>query len=111
MQVHVSLEGLAAHSRDVESLAGRAQAAADAATHVASLNDAYGLWCLQVGLPFLFEPPQQEAATAVANCAKQLQKLSQDLTAAAEEYQRIDEEQQHAFAKILKELGEGKIGG
>src|SRR5699024_8769124 len=84
----VEPESLRRHSGEVRELADRAGNAAQAAHHLASLDDAYGLICRGLGLPELLRQPQETAAGALDNLQRRLQDNADKLTRAAEEYQQ-----------------------
>ncbi|WP_255375909.1 type VII secretion target [Saccharomonospora sp. CUA-673] len=76
--------------------------AAEAASHVADLGDAYGIICQQMGLPMILMGPQQRCAQMIADAQKDLQQLSDNLTKAADAY----DEQERATSARLKRLAE-----
>jgi len=90
------------------TIAGKAESvgtAAEAAAHVADLNDAYGLICFQMGLPMILKMPQERCAQMVKEAQQELQRLEKSITAAAKRYDEQEQELLERLRKILEQLG------
>lgn len=98
----VQPESLRKHSSEVQDLAGRVDGAAQAAHHLASLDDAYGLICQQLGLPEMLRLPQEIAARTIDNLRDSLRATSENVNRAADEYQQTDME----HGRQLNRLGD-----
>ncbi len=90
-----------AHSGTVEGFASRADTAVDAGAHVASLDDAYGLFCRPFGT--LLAQPQQRGVDTLAATAEQLHEMTDNLRECARTY-RDAEETIEEFIERLVEL-------
>src|SRR5699024_10239396 len=120
--VEVEPESLRGHSGEVREQANRTGNAAQAAHHLASLDDAYGLICRGLGLPELLRQPQETAAGALDNLQGRLQDSADKLTRAPEEYQPREIEYSRRLTGLAVELdsavqlpslggGNGESGG
>ena len=103
----VEPESLRRHSGEVRELADRAGNAAQAAHHLASLDDAYGLICRGLGLPELLRQPQETAAGALDNLQGRLQDNADKLDRAAEQYQQREIEYNRRLKNLTEELDSG----
>lgn len=97
-------ESLRKHSGEVQDLAERVGRAAQAAHHLASLDDAYGLICQGLGLPEMLRQPQENAAEAIDHLQKSIQTTSEKLTRAADEYEQKDLEHGRQLNRLTHEL-------
>lgn len=77
-----------AHAATVDGFAGRADTAVDAGSHVASLDDAYGLFCRPFGT--LLEEPQQRGVETLTETASQLHETVTNLQECAEHYREVE---------------------
>ena len=96
---------LRAHVGEVDDFAGRVDVAADAAGHVAGLDDAYGLICRQLGLPDLLRGPQERAAEALREGASSLHDTAADLNATVAQYEETERRIDDTIRSLLDRLG------
>lgn len=101
---NVEPDALHQHSGSVRELAERVGNAAQAAHHLASLDDAYGLICQGLGLPDLLRQPQEDAAAAMDNVQNLLQRTSTKLGQGADDYQRTEDEHRDRLARVRTDL-------
>lgn len=84
----VTAAQLSDHATAVDALATRATVAADAGRQVAGMDNAYGLICWPIGR--MLAGPQDRCADALEQAARALSRISNDLDATTETYERID---------------------
>ena len=85
---HVDVDQLRDHATAVDDFATRAETAADAGRQVAGMDNAYGLLCRPIA--GLLSGPQQRCADSLEKAAQALHRITNDLHASADSYQRID---------------------
>lgn len=85
----VVLEELRSHAKTMESFSQRAGTAADAGSHLAGLDEAYGVLCQPFGS--MVREPQNRGAEALAKTQKVTQNLARALDEAANAYERLEE--------------------
>lgn len=102
--IRVESADLHTHARNVGDLSARVGTAAQAAQHLASLDDAYGLLCQQLGLPEMLRQPQETAADSIDHLRDMYDRLGTNLVAGAGEYQRIEEEHYNQLSMIGADL-------
>lgn len=85
---HVNADQLRDHATAVDDFATRAGTAADAGRQVAGMDNAYGLLCRPIA--GLLAGPQQRCADSLEMAALALRRITNDLHASADSYQRID---------------------
>lgn len=90
------------------TIAGKAESvgtAAEAASHVAGLDDAYGILCFQMGLPRILEGPQERCAQMIKDAQQELQELQKSITTAAKKYDEQEQELLDRLREVLEKLG------
>ncbi|TLW90466.1 ESX-1 secretion-associated protein [Saccharomonospora piscinae] len=78
-----------AHAQTMRGFADRAGTAADAGTHVAGLDAAYGILCQPFGS--MVAQPQNQGVEALSTTRDLTSELADNLDAAAEAYQRYED--------------------
>lgn len=91
-----------AHAGVIEQYGAQADVAAEAGAHLATLNDAYGLFCQSFGQ--MTVEPQQRGADALAKSAQNLHDLSQQVTEVAEAYADVEEKIATIMQTIVEQL-------
>lgn len=96
-----------AHSGTVDGFAARADTAVGAGAHVASLDDAYGLFCRPFGT--LLAQPQQRGVEALTATAEQLHEMTDNLRDCARTYREAEEtiaEFIERLVELLEQVGD-----
>lgn len=106
----VDLDGLRGHAASVGDTQGQVAEAADAGHHVAGLDDAYGLLCLQMGLPFLLRGPQERVAGLIDKISKRLDEHSGKLKDAADKYSETEKQVCDILQRLATDLESAKTG-
>ncbi|MEU4804983.1 type VII secretion target [Actinosynnema sp. NPDC023587] len=98
----VDSEELATHATTVDGFAGRADTATDAGSHVAGLDDAYGLLCR----PFasLLKEPQQRGVDTLGDTASLLHDMVGGLDDCAKTYQEAEAKVEAVMKALLAQL-------
>jgi nitric oxide synthase oxygenase domain/subunit len=99
---HVDADQLRDHATAVDDFAARAETAADAGRQVAGMDNAYGLLCRPIA--GLLAGPQQRCADSLEKAAQALHRITNDLRASVDSYQRIDS----GAASDLTQVGAAK---
>ncbi|MGH3599602.1 MAG: type VII secretion target [Pseudonocardiaceae bacterium] len=95
---HVDTDQLRRHAAAADDFTSRAGTAADAGRQVASMDNAYGLLCRPIA--GLLAGPQQRCADSLGMAAQALRRITNELHASADSYQRIDGKAASNLAKI-----------
>lgn len=110
----VRIAEIEAHTRTIDAQAARTEVAAEAGSHLTSLDDAYGLLCR----PFsdMLTEPQQRGTEALTKAASTLHSLRERVSEAAEAYQDAENEIEALMEALVKQLdavanGIPSIGG
>ena len=98
----VNVDEVHAHAATAEAQAARADVAAEAGTHLSTLDDAYGLFCQSFGQ--MLVEPQQRGADALTKAAASLHALTESLTEAADAYQQVDEKVTTVLEALIAQL-------
>jgi hypothetical protein len=91
-----------AHAATVEGFAGRVDTAVDAGAHVASLDDAYGLFCRP--FPILLKDPQQRGVDTLRETTRQMHDTVTNLRESAEHYRDVETRVVERIEKLLDKL-------
>ena len=102
--IRVEATELTRHAGVVRAHADRVGKAAEAANHLASLDDAYGLLCRQLGLPEKLRQPQEETARSIARLQDMLRRTADNVGQAAVEYQQLEQAHSQQLNGIAAEL-------
>lgn len=90
------------HAGTVEGFAARADTAVGAGAHVASLDDAYGLFCRPFGT--LLQQPQQRGVDTLKETAAQLHDMTDGLRECALTYRDAEERIADLIERMLELL-------
>ncbi|NLG55966.1 MAG: ESX-1 secretion-associated protein [Rhodococcus sp.] len=96
--LEVNVEEIRSHAKTVDDIGARVGQAADAAAHVASLDDAYGIFCQPFGAAL--REPQQRGVEAIQSSFTAIQSTSDKLQRCGDAYEKADE----AFSAALQEI-------
>lgn|SRR5699024_8846401 len=102
--IRVEATELTRHAGVVRAHADRVGKAAEAANHLASLDDAYGLLCRQLGLPEKLREPQDDTARTIEQLRGMLQRTADNVGQAAVEYQQIEQAHSQQLNGIAADL-------
>src|SRR5699024_1768545 len=102
--IRVEATELTRHAGVVRAHADRVGKAAEAANHLSSLDDAYGLLCRQLGLPEKLRQPQEETARSIARLQDMLRRTADNVGQAAVEYQQLEQAHSQQLNGIAAEL-------
>ncbi|MCP2255527.1 Excreted virulence factor EspC, type VII ESX diderm [Prauserella aidingensis] len=94
--------------RHAATIAGKAESvgtAAEAASHVADLDDAYGILCQMFMLPQILKGPQDRCAQMIKDAQQELHKLEKSITTAAKKYDEQEQELLDRLREVLEKLG------
>lgn len=98
-------EQMRQHAATIARKAESVGTAAGAASHVADLNDAYGIMCFQMGLPLILMGPQERCAQMVKDAQQELQRLEKSITTAAKRYDEREQELLDRLRDFLERIG------
>lgn len=96
----VDVDQVRSHANTLKGFQQRAGTAADAGSHLAGLDEAYGILCQPFGEKT--REPQEKGAEALAKVENTTGHLADGLTAAADAYQEVEEK----VRDILRELAQ-----
>ena len=96
------------HATETDGFADRVRAAAEAAAHVARLDDAYGLIPQTFRLPDVLRGPQEDAARIIAEAATMLRDSSKNLHDTAQHYADTDKYVQDALDKLIGRMRDAR---
>ncbi|MFD4367783.1 type VII secretion target [Rhodococcus sp. NPDC058521] len=102
-ELTVKIDEIRSHAQCVSTFGDRVGQAADAAAHVASLDDAYGIFCQPFGM--MLQEPQQRGANLIRANSSAVAGMSDRLQKCADSYQEIDEKLGKALQDILESIG------
>lgn len=94
--------------RHAATIAGKAESvgtAAEAASHVADLDDAYGILCQMFMLPQILKGPQDRCAQMIKDAQQELHQLEKSITTAAKKYDEQEQELLDRLREVLEKLG------
>ncbi|MER7011265.1 type VII secretion target [Saccharopolyspora sp. NPDC000359] len=90
------------HAAEVAEVAGNADTAAQAAAHLADLNDAYGLFCQPFAM--MLKGPQEIGAQFLQISADELHRMNRDLEESAKTTEEIDRDQASKIEKLFSQF-------
>lgn len=102
-ELAVKVDEIRSHAQKVDGFGDRVGQAADAAAHVASLDDAYGIFCQPFGA--MLQEPQQRGVEAIQSSLTALQSMSDKLRQSSDAYESVEEKFGKALQDILEQVG------
>ncbi|MEU5695091.1 type VII secretion target [Actinosynnema sp. NPDC020468] len=106
--LEVDLDRLKDHAKQTGEVADGVAEAADAARHVAALDDAYGWTCQSLGLPEKLRGPQDRGAALITGVADDLRRDSTELAGAEKTYGEVDEKITAVVNDLIERLVLGR---
>ncbi|WP_197321094.1 type VII secretion target [Saccharomonospora sp. NB11] len=96
-----------AHANTVRDFESRAGTAADAGSHLAGLDDAYGVLCQPFGS--MVSGPQERGVEALNQAREFTRQLAENLDTAAQKYEEYEERVVEILEKVNRELESARL--